>query len=310
MRILITGGSGCIGHYIAEQLITQTEHELFFLVRNPDNIQFDYNARSGIHVVQGDLENITQFQELLKTIDVAILAATIWGGRETTFRINVDQTLQLLDLLDINTCQQVIYFSTASIIDYHHHPLPEAGKFGTEYIQSKYECYFKLKEHPLASKLTIVFPTLVFGGDDNKPFSFISAGLGEVKQWINLLRWFKADGSFHFIHAKDIATTIHYLINHPPQQTRELVLGNSKITINQLIETLAQYFGKRIYFRIPLSLPLANFLIFLFRIEMADWDRFCLKYRHFSHANPTNPATFGLTTYCPTITDILKEQNI
>jgi len=310
MRIFITGGSGCIGHYIAEQLIEHTNHELFFLVRNPNKIQFNYKARSGINLIQGDLANIDQFQALLKTIDVAILAATIWGGREESFQINVDQNLALLDLLDINHCQQVIYFSTASILDYHHHPLPEAGKFGTDYIQSKYQCYFKIKEHPIASKLTIVFPTLVFGGDDNKPFSHISAGLPEVKKWINLARWFKADGSFHFIHAQDIANTIHYLINHPSQQTRELVLANPKITVNQLIETLCHYFGKRIYFRIPLSLILANFLIVLFRIEMADWDRFCLKSRHFSYANPVNPARFGLKTYCPTITDLLKEQKI
>jgi len=310
MRIFITGGSGCIGHYIAEQLIEQTNHELFFLVRNPNKIQFNYKARSGINLIQGDLANIDQFQALLKTINVAILAATIWGGKEESFQINVDQNLALLDLLDINYCQQVIYFSTASILDYHHHPLPEARKFGTDYIQSKYQCYFKIKEHPIASKLTIVFPTLVFGGDDNKPFSHISAGLPEVKKWINLARWFKADGSFHFIHAQDIANTIHYLINHPSQQTRELVLANPQITVNQLIETLCHYFGKRIYFRIPLSLILANFLIVLFRIEMADWDRFCLRSRHFSYAKPVNPATFGLKTYCPTITDLLKEQKI
>ena len=31
-RIFITGASGCIGHYIAEKLIQNTEHELFFVL--------------------------------------------------------------------------------------------------------------------------------------------------------------------------------------------------------------------------------------------------------------------------------------
>ncbi len=309
MRIFITGGSGCIGHYIAEKLINNTEHELFFLVRNPAKVQFNLEARSRVHLLTGNLNQISDFSDLLQTIEVAILAATIWGGTEETFRINVDKTLELLDLLDSQTCQQIIYFSTASILNYHHQLLPEAGEIGTDYIRSKYQCYSQIKAHPLASKLTIVFPTLVLGGDENKPDSHISAGLPEVTKWINLARWLKADGSFHFIHAKDIATTINYLIHNPSQNetTRELVLGSPKITANQLIETLCQYFKKPIYFRIPLSLTLANFLIIIFRIQMADWDRFCLQYRHFSHENPVNPKTFGLETYCPTLTDIFRE---
>jgi len=312
MRIFITGGSGCIGHYLAENLINNTDHELFFLVRNPAKIQFDSAARSRIHTLKGDLDEIHQFEALLKTIDVAILAATIWGGETETFRINVDRTLDLLELLDLQTCQQVIYFSTASILDYHHQPLKPAGEVGTEYIRSKYQCYFKIKQHPLASKLSIVFPTLVLGGDENKPYSHISSGLPEVSKWVNLARWLKADGSFHFIHAQDIATTVNYLIHHPSSDNfpREFVLGSPKVTANQLIESLCSYLNKPIYFRIPLSITLANFLIILFRIEMAQWDRFCLQYRHFSHKSPVNPETFGLETYCPTLIDVFREHNL
>ncbi|PSO46952.1 MAG: epimerase [Cyanobacteria bacterium SW_9_44_58] len=312
MRLFITGGTGCIGHYLAEDLIQNTDHELFFLVRNPEKIQFDPKARSGIHILTGDLDNIHGFQDLIKTIDVAILAATIWGGTEQTFRINVDRTLQLLDLLDPETCQQIIYFSTASILDYHHRLLPQAGKFGTDYIRSKYECYCKIKQHPLASKLTIVFPTLVLGGDNNKPYSHISAGLADVVKWVNLARWLKADGSFHFIHAQDIATIINYLIHHfsPDNTTREFVLGSSKITANQLIETLCNYLNKPIYFRIPLSLTLAKFLIAILPIQMAEWDRFCLEYRHFSHNKPVNPKSFHLETYCPTLREVFKQHDI
>jgi hypothetical protein len=43
---------------------------------------------------------------------------------------------------------------------------------------------------------------------------------------------------------------------------------------------------------------------------MAAWDRFCLNYRHFTYQNPVNPETFGLPTYCPTFTDILKISGI
>ncbi|MFN6198841.1 MAG: NAD-dependent epimerase/dehydratase family protein, partial [Dolichospermum sp.] len=44
-RILVTGASGCIGHYITEALIQNTNYELYLLVRNPDKLQIDTTVR-------------------------------------------------------------------------------------------------------------------------------------------------------------------------------------------------------------------------------------------------------------------------
>ncbi|PHK27313.1 epimerase, partial [Nostoc linckia z15] len=111
-RILVTGASGCVGHYLIEALIQETDYELFLLVRNPAKLQLDTQARPGINVLQGDMQNISKFADLLSTIDIAVLTATAWGG-EQTFDINVNKTIELMKLLDPNKCQQVIYFSTA-----------------------------------------------------------------------------------------------------------------------------------------------------------------------------------------------------
>jgi hypothetical protein len=73
------------------------------------------------------------------------------------------------------------------------------------------------------------------------------------------------------------------------------------------VEEICAFLNKRIYFRMPLSIQLANLLIKLFRIQMAEWDRFCLGYRHFTHKNPVSPATYGLTTEYATVRDLLKE---
>ncbi|MCP2727818.1 NAD-dependent epimerase/dehydratase family protein [Limnofasciculus baicalensis] len=319
-RIFITGASGCIGHYIAEALIQETNHELFLLVRNPEKLKFDYDARPGITIYQADLREIEQCDSFLKTINVAILAATAWGGQQETFDINVVKTLRLMELLDPTVCEQVIYFSTASILARNNQLLKEAGQLGTEYIRSKYDCMKRLSKLAIAPKITALFPTLVLGGDSNKPYSHLSAGIPDVAKWASLIRWFKADGSFHFIHGKDIAQVVKHLVDYPPPENltgetegilkNQLVLGNAPITANRAIEELCAYLGKQIYFRIPLSLWLANILIPLFRIQMAAWDRFCLDYRHFTYQNPVNPETFGLPTYCPTFTDVLKISGI
>jgi nucleoside-diphosphate-sugar epimerase len=336
-RVLVTGASGCIGHYLSEILVQETDLELYLLVRNPKKLQIDTTTRPGVKVLQGNLANIEQFAELLKTIDVAVLVATVWGG-EDTFEINVNKTIQLLNLLEPQKCRQVIYFSTASVLDRQNNLLKAAGEIGIDYIRSKYQTLSKLPELAIAPKITVLFPTLVLGGDAQKPYSHLSAGLSNVAKWINIARFFKTEGSLHFIHGRDIAQVVKYLIENPQQKpeirsqkselntthyyaanvaqdtsaptasllTTHFVLGQKLITANQAIEEICTYLNKNIYFRIPLYLPLTNLFIVLFRIQMAAWDRFCLQYRHFTYQNVVNPSSFGLPNYCPTLSDALK----
>ena len=311
-KIFITGASGCIGHYMTETLIQETNHELYLLVRNPDKLKFDSKSRPGINILQGDMRDIEQYAELLQTIDVAILAATAWGGTQEVFDVNVAKTLRLIQLLSPQTCQQVIYFSTASILGNDNNLLKEAGELGTDYIRSKYECMTQLSELQHLPPITALYPTLVLGGDAKKPVSHLSSGIPQVAKWIGLIRWLKADGSFHFIHGADIATVVNYLVEHPAtsDEPRHFVLGNSPVTANQAVEQACAYLNKTIFFRITLSLGLANFFIWLFRIQLAAWDRFCISYRHFTYQNFVNPETIGLPSYCGTIADMLKTSGI
>jgi nucleoside-diphosphate-sugar epimerase len=307
-RIFITGASGCIGHYVVDALIQSTAHELFLLVRTPDKLKFDYQSRPGIKLLQGDLREIEQFGDLLQTMDAAILIATSWGGEEESQEINVNKTKILVNLLDPALCQQVIYFSTASILDRQNQLLPAAGEVGTEYIRSKYFGHQALAETQLADRVTFIYPTMVFGGNDRFPRSHLTAGFGDLPKLTKLVRFFQTDASFHFIHTRDIAQVIGHLVDHPPApgDQRHLVLGNARITVNQLVEQLCDYFQQRIYFRIPLYLWLMNFFIVLFRVQIGDWERFSINYRHFTHATVVNPSSFGLTTSYPQLADVLR----
>ena len=307
-RIFVTGASGCIGHYVVEALIQETNHELFLLVRNPDKLKFDYHVRPGITILQGDMRDVDRFSELLKTIDCAVLIATAWGGVQEVYDINVTQTLRLMNLLNPDVCQQVIYFSTASILNRENQPLKEAETTTHDYIRSKYTCFQQLAKLKIEPRITTLFPTLLLGGDANKPQSHVSSGVVQVANWAWLLRFLKAEGSFHFIHGKDIAQIVHHLIAKPPagSESRQLVLGNQMMTVNRAIEETCLYLNKRIYFRVPLTQGLANLIIVLFRIQMADWDRFSMNYRHFTHRYVVSPEAFGLPTYCATFMDVLK----
>ena len=311
-KIFITGSSGCIGHYLLENLIENTDHELFLLVRDPDRLKFNYQSRTGIHILLGNLENIGEHADVLKTVNTAILVATSWGGDTESFEINVQKTLELISLLDFSICEQVIYFSTASILNRQNQPLPEAGELGTNYVRTKYIAHARLEELPIANKITTIYPTLVFGGDKNKPYSHTSGGLPEVIKFMDLIRWFKADASFHFIHAQDIAQVVAYLVDHPPQEggNRDFVLGNQRIMLDEAVAEICQYLGKKVYFQSPFSIGWANFFIKVLKIKMAAWDRFSLEYRHFYHEKTFTPASFGLSNYCATVAELFQERGI
>lgn len=305
-RIFITGASGCIGHYITQALIQHTEHELYLLVRNPDKLRVDLKYRPGIELLRGDMQHIDRYAPLLQTINVAVLTATAWGGGDV-FDVNVLKTMQLMQSLDPAFCEQVIYFSTASILDRRNQPLKEARQLGTDYIRTKYDCYSRLSRLAIASRITTLFPTLVFGGEDTGIPSHLTTGLPDVLKWINLIRFLKAEGSFHFIHAADIAQVVLHLIEKPPVPAQPFVLGNQPVTVNQIIEEICAYLDKKIYFQIHLSDWLTDLIINWFKIQLSAWDRFCLNYRHFTYENAVSPASFGLTNYCHSITDILKK---
>jgi len=319
-RIFITGASGCIGHYMTEALIQNTNHELYLLVRNPDKLQFDCNARPGIHILKGDMSRIEEYSDLLlKDINVAIVAATAWGGQGETYDINVVKTIGLINLLNPNICERVIYFSTASILDKDNKLLLPASQFGHDYIRTKYQCFSQLEKTAIADKIISVFPTLVFGGDKDKPYSHLSSGITDVTKWIDLIKWFSVDGSFHFIHAQDIAGVISYLVENPDFHPLEsepksgvdcLVLGNSAITVDQAIADISSYFNKRVYLRFPLYIWLTNIFIKIFRIQMDSWSRFSLDYRHFTYSNPVTPASFGLENYCSTVEELMEVSGV
>lgn len=304
-RILVTGASGCIGHYISEALIQDTDHELFLLVRQRSKLKLDLQARPGIHVLEGNMHAIADYKDLLATLHSVVLTATVWGG-EDTYEVNVHKTHQLIELLNPEICEQILYFSTASILDHQLNILPEAGQIGTDYIRSKYQCLELLNQSPWSDRIVSLFPTLVFGGDGHKPYSHLSLGLPEVMAWLWLARFLKADGSFHFVHGRDIALVVSHLIAHPEiARGEKLVLGNAEMTLNECVRDLCAFDHKRIYFQVDLTPGLANLIIKLFHIQMAAWDYFCLNYRYFNYDRPTNPATFGLKPYCPTLSDLL-----
>jgi len=308
-QIFITGGSGCIGHYLVESLLDQTDWHLYLLLRNPQKLKVTYSS-DRLTILQGSLHNIQEYRSIVEQMDYLVSTAACWGG-EDTYLINVEKTHALFSYLNPDICQRAIYFSTASILDEQKNLLPEAGAIGTDYIRSKYLGLKEVESLPISSKLISVFPTIVFGGNGNdKPYSFISAGLHDVLKYMPYIRWLKTEGSFHFIHAFDIAQIVTQLLlqgyhdsgNTPPR----LVMGMPQISVNQAIAEICEFTGHHIWWQVEITPALINLVRWLFRLQMAEWDEFCLKQRHFVYDHIA-PDSLGLTAKYPHLADILAD---
>jgi nucleoside-diphosphate-sugar epimerase len=318
-RILITGASGCVGQHIARQLLEESDAELVLWLRDPSKLTAVPRQHPRITLLISDLRQQEGHAAILATITRVIHTATAWGDPERAHQVNVVAVKELLGRLNPERLEQIIYFSTASILNHNLALLPEAEPYGTEYIQTKAQCLQQLEQHTYAERTIAVFPTLVFGGAVNGsspfPTSYLTAGLRDACQWLWLARWLRADASFHFIHAADIAKVCCHLALTPHQHNpeagqgavRRLVLGQPKVSVNQTVAALCRWRGVLRPPGIPLWSWLIQLLIKVLPIEINDWDRFSIRQRHFVHDPISPPERFGLRSHAATLEAVFED---
>ncbi len=322
-RILITGASGCVGQHVADLLLRESNADLLLLLRDPTKLTAVPADHPRITLLVGDLRDLTPHAGAIATATRVVHTATAWGDPERAMAVNVVAVKQLLRFTSPEWLEQVIYFSTASVLDRRLQLLPEAVREGTEYIQTKALCLEQLEEHPLADRIVAIFPTLVFGGrvDGSGPFptSYLTAGLNEASRWLWLARWLRVDASFHFIHAADIARVCWHLLRQPQgpnpetdqKRVRRLVLGQPAVTVNETVRRLAHW--RRCWLPpagVPITPWLVEALIKLLRLQITPWDRFSIRQRHFVHEPISPPERFGLVSHAPTLEAVFADAGL
>ena len=313
-KILITGANGCVGQYLIDWFLKNSNFSIFLMVRDPNKLSDEIKTNKRIKLLICDIRESKKFHYEIKNINYLVHTATAWGDPKRAFEVNVKAFEDLMVLLSRDRIERIIYFSTASILDKNTELMREAMIYGTEYIQTKYLCYENLKRSEFAEITDVVFPTLVFGGtlDDKSyfPVSYLTSGLKEAKKWLWIARFFKLDSKFHFIHAKDIAQICGYLINETftgkSRGFKKFVLGQKFITIDDALVTLLKKNKLKRYFSMRLSKGIIKIILKILPIQTTNWDSFSIKKYDFDHKPITRPETFGLTSYAKTLKKVIK----
>ncbi len=322
MRILITGAAGCVGQYLVEDLLERSAHDLVLLMRDPAKLTVPERHRHRVTVIAGDLRALDGWRTHLAGIDAALLVATAWGGTETR-AITVEANLALADALIAAGCGHILYFATGSVLATDGTLLPEAERYGTDYIRSKHELVARMEARAGgATRITGLFPTLVFGGGGTpapgfgaKPMSHLARLALQVRPWLWLLRRLTAEGRFHIVHAADIAIVARLLIDGAAAPAHagtaengaaRIVLGNAPLTVDAMVRELAAARGRRHRPLFRLTTANAGAFIRLFRIEMTPWDRYLMQHPDQGYPGAVNPAHMGAAMAMPTLTDGLR----
>lgn len=297
MRVFITGGSGCVGHYLVREFLADPNTEIVLLLRTPEKLTLPENAGDRVTILQGDLTDGAGLLQGQGRFDLGVLAATAWGGPRT-FDITVDANLALADQLIADGCDRIIYFATASVMSRDLQLIEEARDHGTAYIRAKHKLVSTIETRADAARIIGFFPTVIFGGGEapvNAPRSHLVRMLFENKRWLPLLRRLSANGRLHLIHPADIARlTVHYATEETGETPARIVLGNAPNTVDELIAAVATATGRRHRPLFRVTEQRVEFVAKLLRLKMTPWDFYNARNTDQSYPSAVKPSDFGL----------------
>jgi nucleoside-diphosphate-sugar epimerase len=275
------------------------------LVRDPKKINLNIKDYPNITLHIGNLEFIEAHLDTLKNMDYLMHIATDWSDSDYARLLNVQKTLEMIEALDIKRCKKIVYFSTASILGPEGKAISQAGEYGSGYVKSKYMASQVLPKSKFYPLMVFLYPTLVFGGDKNHPYSHISSGIFPNSHYLNLLKFLYVEGAFHFLHAKDIAwIAVQTLLN--PTDSQHYILGQKAIHVKEAIHILCNFFNKKIRFRIKISAGFIFSLAKILRIHIGPWERYCITHPYMVY-DTVSPEYFGQSSAFLDLHAVLKD---
>lgn len=305
-RVFVTGATGCIAHYVLEELLKEPLIEIHLAARKKERFKIDIDQYETVYFHEYNMEDPQLNKDILSKCHVIIHIATSWRYRASqAIFMNRDKTIEMFELADTPLLERIVYFSTASILGRENIPLKEAREFGTGYIKSKAQAYEAIRNHSLSNKIITLFPTVVFGGDSTHPYSHISEGVFENKSKLAFLRFLYPKFSFHFLHGRDIAKiAVHLALNGAEKY--DYVIGQPAMKAKLALKKIAEYMNYRVWFQMPISSNFAHFLCKLFHVKLDKWAEYMIENPNFEY-NVVRPEDFGMPSSFPSIESVLED---
>ena len=251
MNIFLTGGTGFIGQALVNRLL-KDENKVMILSRDKRKINSSLNEK--VDFLETDICNSASLEKLgprLQGIDVIFhLAASLdyFGDKKKLFRVNVEGTVNLLNLAVKNGIKKFIYISSIEamgMIEKNNIPADEnlICKPVSPYGESKLEAERQVKNLSKEKNLSSVILRLgnVYG--PGSP-AFILPIAKAIIEKGNLLKYLPIYGD-RYIHPVYIDDVIEGVIkaSQPNINGLYILTDNNYVTIRKLFELVSEILG-------------------------------------------------------------------
>ena len=177
MKILVTGGTGLLGRNVI-LLLLKKGHDIVLLLRNPHKFNLK-NER--IHIVKGDVLEISDVEKAIAGCDVVIHAAadTVQHHRSIDdYKVNTLGTKNILSACKKKNIQKVIHVGSAGYFGYGtlENPGEEINPIRypsnkSFYLLSKLHAQKLVQDYSRSGHIVTISPTFMIGSLDFGPSS-------------------------------------------------------------------------------------------------------------------------------------------
>ncbi len=247
MKIFITGGTGFIGTHTVKRL-TQTEHELFCLVRKTSNI--DYLKETGATLITGDVTNRDSLLKGMRGCNSVINLAniyTFWEPNKQIYTdVNVNGTRNAMECALEIGISKVVHISTAGIYGKPEDcPFTEESAVGpirfSEYFRTKYEGdqiaweLYEKKRLPLI----MIYPAGVLGPGDPKASGQYIKNLIHRRMPATVFH----DSILTWVHVKDVAEVIVRALEKPNNIGEKYLAAKDQLSLKEINKMISEISG-------------------------------------------------------------------
>jgi len=254
VRVLVTGGTGCIGSHTAAGLL-DAGHRVRLLVRDPAKVERVpvLKGRSGVEIAQGDVVDKTSVKLALDGCDGVVHSAALVALDDRRAaearRVNVEGTRNVVGGAVAAGLERVVYVSSVSLFGFTGKPVSVdspivEGQGG--YAASKVEAErFVRGLQSQGAPVTITYPSGVHGPDTPE----LTPNQEAMLFWLASSP--RTSGGAAVVDVRDIAAAHVAMLGRDPAPDRWL-LGGRFLTWEENWRTLERVTGRSIpYLPIP-----------------------------------------------------------
>lgn len=273
MKVLITGATGLVGGAIAKHLV-QKNIDVYCLVRPESNWRKIENINKNIHLIEGDILDISSLDIAMEGMDYVVHAAAIVSfspkNRTEMYKVNVEGTANVVNCASQHqSIKKLIFISSIAALGrpsatelMSGNPISENQKWedsplNSHYAISKFQAECEVwRGYAEGLPMVILNPTIILGEGDWMQSST------QLFKYVFDENKFLTEGFINYVDVADVATITDKMLFSDVAGER-FIVNAGRVPYKEFFTKIAAQFDKKA----PSIVLKSGLLEILWRIE-------------------------------------------